>query len=198
MPLQGDILVPLISAGSGLLGVAVGGYFAAHNLKRERQQHFLREQLSEFYGPMLAWRALVPAKSETRMKMSGAADAAWRELISRAQEIGIDEVQKVSASRFPLFEKIIKDNNHQLAEEIIPAYRRMQDLCVTKMYLAERSTREHFVAFTEFVEVWTRWLADAIPGEVVQELGHSEEKLVPFYQDLAANFERLQRSLRER
>jgi hypothetical protein len=43
-------------AASGLLGVAVGGYFAAHNQKRERQHRRLSDQLAEFYGPMLALR----------------------------------------------------------------------------------------------------------------------------------------------
>jgi hypothetical protein len=191
-----ELLIPLISAASGLLGVAVGGYFAAHNQKRERQQHFVREQLTELYGPMLALRARLLAKSEARLKISSAAGAAWSKKVNRAYKVGMDEVDKLEQGFSP-FEKITDYDNHQFKDEILPAYRRMEDLCVSKMHLAERSTRGHFAALTEFVEVWNRWLTVSIPGAVVQELAHSEVNLHPLYEDLAENFERLQHILRE-
>jgi hypothetical protein len=195
--MAGELLIPLISAGAGLIGVAVGGYFAAFNQKRERQQRFIREQLGEFYGPMLALRAQIRAKSEVRVKIHGAADHAWRKVMERGYSIGIDEVERLDRERFPLFEKILEYNNRQLAEEIMPAYRRMEELWISKMHLAESSTREHFRALTEFVDIWNRWLSGAIPGEVVQQLNHSEQYLLPLYEDLVTNFERLQGNLKE-
>ena len=193
-----EVLIPLISAASGLLGVAVGGYFAAHNQMRARQQQFIREQLSEFYGPMLALRAQVLAKSEIRLRIDGAADTAWRKNVGGAHKGGIAEVEKLTQERFPLFAKIIDENNRQLAEEIIPAYRNMFELFVSKMHLIESSTRQHLTALTEFVEVWNRWLGGSIPAEVAQQLEHSEKKVYPLYENISENFERLQKQLRER
>ena len=41
-------LAPLISAASGLCGVALGGIIAFRSQKRGRREQFIREQLSEF------------------------------------------------------------------------------------------------------------------------------------------------------
>jgi hypothetical protein len=193
-----EIVIPLISAGAGLLGVLVGGVVATWNQKRERQQRFLSEQLSEFYGPMIAMRSLARAKAEIRLKIDTAADKAWNRNVEEARKYGRpDELEKLSHERFPLFDKILEYNNFELAEEVIPTYRRMRDLCVSKIHLAGSSTREHFSALTEFVEIWDRWLAKSIPPEVVKELQHSEEKVYPLYDDLADNFERLQQARRK-
>ena len=53
------------------------------------------------------------------------------------------------------------------------------------MSLADPSTRDHFGALVEFVEIWNRWLDKTLPKETLEFLGHSEEKLKPFYKDLA-------------
>jgi len=90
----------LIAAAAGLVGVAVGGYWAAHNQRRERQQRRISEQLAEFYGPMLGLRAQVLARSELRLKISGAADVAWRLLVAGARQAGIEHVKEVSEGRF--------------------------------------------------------------------------------------------------
>jgi hypothetical protein len=187
----------IIAAASGLLGVAVGGYWTAHNQKRERQQRRISGQLGEFYSPMLGLRAQVLAKSELRLKISGAADAAWRTMMDRAYKVGIEEVEKIDKERFPLFENIIEHDNRQLAEDIMPAYRKMVELFTSKMHLAEFSTLQHFAVLLEFVEIWNRWLDKSLPGEVLTQLNHSEEKLYPFYEDLGNNFARMQQALRE-
>ena len=123
-----EIFGAMIAAASGLLGVAVGGYFTAHNQKRERQQRRISDQLTEFYGPMLGLRAQVLAKSELRLKISGAADAAWRTMTERAYKVGVEHAKRIDEERFPLFEKIVEYDNRQLAEEIIPLYRTMVGL----------------------------------------------------------------------
>ena len=73
-----DISGPVIAAASGLIGVVVGGCVTAHNQKRERQQRRIGEQLGEFYGPMLALREQVLAKSELRLKIAGEAESVTR------------------------------------------------------------------------------------------------------------------------
>lgn len=50
----------------------------------------------------------------------------------------------------------------------------------------------------EFVEIWDRFLADALPGEVVTKLGHAEEKLHVFYDHLERKLSALQAEVKDR
>lgn len=198
-----DMLSVAVGAGAGLIGVWVGGYFTAHNQKRERQQRRLSEQLAEFYSPMLALRAEVLAKGELRLKISGQAESTWQAMMERAyqrkdvKEGNIDFVEKLTQDRFPLFEKLTEYENRQLREDIIPAYREMLGLFKTKMHLAEFSTLRYFPALLEYVEIWNRWLDQSLPVEVLGQLGHSEERLYPLYEDLADTFALMQQALQE-
>lgn len=191
-------LLAFISATGTLVGVLVGGWLTSRNQKRERQTRFFREQIGEFYGPMLAMRAEVLAKSELRLKISGAAGAAWHGLVAEARRGGgIQLVREVREASFPIFEEIIKYNNRQFAEEIMPIYRKMAERFVEKMHFAEVSTIGYLEELIDFVEIWNRWLAESLPGEVVERLGHSEEKLFPFYRDVASQFVALQTEVKE-
>ena len=98
---------------------------------------------------------------------------------------------------FPIFEEIIKCDNRQFAEEIMPLYRKMVELFVGKMHFAEVSTMAHIEALIDFVEIWNRWLAKSLPAKVVERLGQSEEKLFPFYRDVASHFLALQAKVKE-
>jgi len=51
--LLSQILAPVIAAVSGLGGVLIGGHITSQNQKVERQQRFIRDQLTEFYAPLL-------------------------------------------------------------------------------------------------------------------------------------------------
>jgi hypothetical protein len=168
-----------IATASGLLGVAVGGYLAAHNQKRERQRRRVSIQLAQFYGPMIALRAEILVKNEVRLKIGGAPDVAWRGMMEHAYKVDIEYVEKINEGRFPLFERIIDYDNRQLAEDIVPAYRKMAELFTCKMHLAESSTIRYFATFVEFVEIWNRWLDNSLPSEVLRELGHSGKKALP-------------------
>ena len=157
----------ILGAASALLGVAVGGYFTLHSQKRERQQRRISEQLAEFYSPMLALRAQVLAKIELRLRIAGGADSAWRAKVDLAYKSkeAIDQVDRLTKERFPDFEKITDYDNRQLAQEIIPAYRKMLELFALRMHLAEFSTIQHFQALLDFVEIWSQL---RIPGEADQ------------------------------
>ena len=147
---------------------------------------------------MFAIRAESLAKSELRLKISGEADSVWRELINdEMQGGGIEGIERARRVSFRTFAAIIEYNNRQLLEEVIPSYREMVRLFVEKMHLAELSTITHLEELIEFVEIWNRWLAESLPSEVVERLGHSEEKLYPFYRDVASHFVRLQADLKE-
>src|ERR1039458_4535188 len=149
---------------------------------------------------MLALRAQVLAKIELRLRITGGAESAWRAMVERAYKSreAIDHVEKLTKERFPDFAKITDYDNRQLAEEIIPAYRKMLELFALKMHLAEFSTIQHFQALLDFVEIGSRSLDQSLPVEVLGRLNHSKENLFPLYEDLADNFARMQQALREK
>jgi hypothetical protein len=185
-----SLLGPLITAVVGLVGVGLGGLLISWNQRKERRERFVLDQLREFYAPMLGIRERLRAKNEVRLKVSAAANAEWPRLMSTARESG--NLRETRERLSPEFGKIIEYENQQLKEEIIPLYRQMMDLFTAKMHLTEPSTRKHFPALVDFVEIWERSLGGALPREVVPLVGANEETLISFYTDLETNFERLQ------
>lgn len=88
--------------------------------------------------------------------------------------------------------KIIEYDNNQLREELIPLYRKMLDIFTEKYWLADEDTRAYYQEFLEFVEIWERFLAEALPGEVIRKLGHTEENVLPFYEHVERKLSVLQ------
>ena len=154
---------------------------------------FLHEQLCEFYGPMLALRAEVLAKSEVRLKIGDAAHGAWLRIF---EDLGEADLRMIDVDFSP-FERIIEEDNRKLAEEIIPAYQKMVQCFLAKIHLSEVSTIEHLEQLVAFVDIWQRQLSGTLPAQVVERLGNSEKKLYPFYRDLTSHFLRLQDQLKE-
>lgn len=190
-------VAPLISAASGLCGVALGGILALRGQKRERRQRFIREQISEFYAPMLGYRERLKARGELRLKVHNAAGSEWARLAERTREMGMDAMRGLQEQRWPEFQRVIEYDNKQLEEADIPVYRQMLDLFTSKVHLAEPSTRAHFSALVEFIGLWERFLTDNLPHEVASRIGADEENLKPLYADLNENFARLQAALKE-
>ncbi|MDY6839425.1 MAG: hypothetical protein SWH78_15780 [Thermodesulfobacteriota bacterium] len=187
----------IISALSGLLGVVIGGYISAQNQRKERVHRRIREQLDNFYGHLLGLRAQILAKSEVRLKVEGATSKAWGELVSRSRLSAVRDSESLrqTEQRFPDFEKVIEDSNRQFVEEIMPLYREMVNHFASNMGLAKASTLQYFGALVEFVEIWDRWLRNTLPPEAGRVLGHSEDQLKPFYDDLYRSFELLRLEL---
>jgi len=67
-----------------------------------------------------------------------------------------------------------------------------------KLWLAEPDTRAYLPALIEFVDLWDRWLAESVPGEVIEKLGHSEKHLHPFYEHLEKRHDELRSVLAAR
>jgi hypothetical protein len=59
------------------------------------------------------------------------------------------------------------------------------------MWLTEPSTRRHFQTLVEYVEIWNRHSAGAIPKEAIPFLDHREDKVKSLYEDVANHFESL-------
>ncbi|HEX7079721.1 MAG TPA: hypothetical protein VF329_01745 [Gammaproteobacteria bacterium] len=170
------VIVPVLSA---LSGVAIGAWLAS---RRERNQHklaFLEKQLSRFYSPMLGLRNEIKTHSELRLRIQNEANQAWRALCAENEQLDIEKRQQMTKERSPEFTRIIEYDNTKLHEDLLPAYRRMVDLFRDQYWLAEVETRSFYAPLLEFVEIWNRWIDEALPREVLQRLQHSEEHLVP-------------------
>jgi hypothetical protein len=171
---------------NSLLGALVGAWvvyhFGVRQLVAQRRLGFVERQLTEFYAPLAGLRKQIRAKSELRLKISNAANGAWRDICS---SYGGQPVHDHEA-RFAPFKKIIDYENDQLKNELVPMYRQMLAHFTEHYHLADAETPNYYEGFLEFVELWNRWLVDSIPGEVIQRLGHTEEKIKRFYDHLEA------------
>src|SRR2546426_6785184 len=112
---ESSIASVLIAAISGLGGAALGAWLTARSQKAERRNARIRQQVDEFYAPLLAMRVQIFTKSTVRTKIAGAADTAWRQLAEGTQK---EKLQALLTERFPDWEKIIEENNRQLVEEL--------------------------------------------------------------------------------
>lgn len=90
------------------------------------------------------------------------------------------------------YRKLIEYDNNQLREELIPLYRKMLELFTEKYWLADEDTRGYYQGFLEFVEIWERYLAEVLPGDIIRKLGHTEEKMLPFYEHVERKLSALQ------
>lgn len=181
----GSIVAALLSASISALVVY---YFGIRQLAKQRSSDFRKEQLSQFYAPLAGMRKQVRAKSELRLKVSQAANAAWQEICEQYR----GAIMHDHEDRYAPFRKIIEYENTQLESELLPIYREMLKLFTERYHLAETETREFYDSFVEFVEIWNRWMAEALPGEVLEKLNHGEEHVLPFYEHLEKRVATLQ------
>jgi hypothetical protein len=173
---------------SGAIGAVVVYFFGIRRLAVERRIGFRERQLSEFYAPLAGIRKQILSKSTFRLKVSNAANAAWHDICrSYGSQIMLDHEE-----RYAPFKKIIEYENAQLENELIPLYREMLKLFTDRYHLAQPETRDFYAQFLEFVEIWNRSLAGALPGEVLEKLGHDESRVTPFYEHLETQVGELQ------
>lgn len=127
-------------------GVLIGAWLTRQREFESRRHQFLVRQLHELYAPLLGLRTEIRVRSELRVRVHGAADAAWRDLVAQARERGIEAVGRVSTERGPEFKQITEYDNQVLAKELITTYRRMLITLRDHLWLAEAETRRHFSA----------------------------------------------------
>ncbi len=140
----------IVAVVAALVGVVLGDRLAYLRERATRKHEFVRRQVEEFYSPLAGIRHEIRAKSELRVRISSAADAAWRRLCDEVRDEA-HELQALSDERFPEFKKIIEYNNQQLAGDLLPSYRKMLDLFREKYWLSNDSTRQHYGALVERV-----------------------------------------------
>ena len=175
---------------SALVGGLVVYVFGIRKLSIELRNAFIQKQMSEFYSPIAGCRKRIRAKCEVREKVSSAANEAWKELCAPYTEA--KQPMHNHAEQYEPYGKIIEYDNNQLREELLPLYRKILDLFTEKYWLADEDTRAYYQGFLEFVEIWERYLSRALPGDVIQKLGHSEENVLPFYEHVERKLSALQ------
>lgn len=187
-----SIVVPTLA---GLAGVVIGAWLTGLREKRHRRHQFISEQLRSFYSPLLGLRSEIEMRGDLRLRISAAAESAWRTLCERARAEGPESLRRLTEMRSAEFTEIIKYENRQLVEELIPAYKRMVAIFRDNLWLAGSDTRAHFGKLLEFVEIWERWLARSLPAEVLETLQHSETELQPLYEHLQQRHDELRSRL---
>lgn len=156
-------------------------------IKEERRLTFVEKQLSEFYSPLLGLHKEIRAKSELRVKIEEAGGKLWNEGVAAGLPPSIEPT-----------EKEIAYNNKQLRDEFLPMYREMLAIFRKGYWLAEPETRNFYADLVEYVEGWTRWEAGGVPPAVMQKIGHTEEKLRPFYNELTERTDVLRKELAQK
>lgn len=190
-----QLVTAIISAGSGMFGVIIGSSVTVVNGYLQRRRAGIRQKLEEFYGPMLAIRARIKAKSELRLRLSSIAGEEWAKLFSTGKADNPETSKKIDHDRWPEYQRLIEQANEETGSEIIPAYKEMVDVFVAKLYLANEVTRSFFSVLVEHVAVLDMYFKSPLPREVARRLDHSEKKLDPFYEELEKQFVTLQKQL---
>lgn len=187
----------IIPATAGLAGVAIGAWLTSRREQKQRKLAFLEKQLSMFYSPMLGLRNEIKAHGAFRVRVQNEADAAWRQLCAETEKLDVEARRRLLSERGPEFTRIIEYDNTKLHEELLPAYRKMVELFREYYWLAEPETRAYYDSLLEFVEVWNRWIAKALPSEVLERLGHGEDNLAAFYEHIEQMHSAIRQKLKD-
>jgi hypothetical protein len=159
-------------------------------LNETRKLEFIERQIEEFYSPMLGCLRKIQAKSLLRFEIEKVSEGTWKEICEKHPSPFLDHEKY-----FEPFMKTIRYNNDQLRKEIIPLYDEMVVIFTDKYWLATPSTRKWFSELSAFVDLWHRWFEETIPNEVIQQIGHNEDQLKPFYKELECQIDTLYKTL---
>lgn len=178
----------LIAAASGLLGVIIGGLITTWNQRNERKISYLRDQLRDFYAPLLGMCAQTLAKARTSPKI--AKSRIDERLNQLNQTSNPDAINRISDEFLEYDKRIDEDNKNQFDNEVFPAYRDMLDRFTNHMWLSEPSTREFYDGLVELVELLR------LDKENVNEPGVAGERFRR-ENELFKNIERLNKDLQD-
>ena len=179
-----EFLVPPIAT---LLAGYIGVQFGVKQIHIQKHLSFVEKQLTEFYSPLLGIHKEIRAKSEYRLKIETISGRQWKEKAEKGVQQSTESVHSE-----------IEYNNRQLNEEFLPMYREMLSIFRSGYWLAEPETKEFYSELVEYVEGWNRWKAKGATPDTMQEVGHSEEKLRPFYAELEKRTDILRKELAQK
>lgn len=189
-----SIAVPAVF---GLLGVIIGAFLTSMREQKQRKLAFLEKQLSMFYSPMLGFKNEIRMHSAFRERVQNEVEAASRQPYEKSESLDIEARQRITSERSPEFKRIIDYDNTKFHKELLPAYQKMVELFRNCYWLVEPETRVFYADLLEFVEVWNRWNANVLPVEVLEHLGHGEDKLAPFYAHIEQTHDAIRQKLKD-
>ena len=132
----------------GLLGTIGTQWATGRREKAARQMTFKKQQLEEFYGPLLAAHREIRARGELRVKLQQAVDAQHTEDMLDAGASGgaarHDRINAATDTHIPAIVTNIQEEGQTFRDVLMPRYRSMIDIFRDKMWLAEPETRDYF------------------------------------------------------
>jgi hypothetical protein len=180
-------IVAALGAG-GWIGSVISSWLSSRREKAQRRVAFRKQQLEEFYGPLLAMHKEIRARGELRVKLAQAIDT---EHMKGMLAAGRDKVEDASNEHLPAIVANIQDESETFRSVLMPRYHDMIDVFREKMWLAQPETREFFSQLVEYVDVWDKILARKLPNSIASSVGHTERNLHPFYRHLQEMHDRL-------
>jgi hypothetical protein len=175
----------------GIVSTAILTYhFALRKFRKEKRLDFVREQVTQFYSPLVGCIRRIRASSELRVELSRAASIAWQKICEENPRPFTDHEK-----HFEPFKKHIEDENVRFPKYLLPLYDEMVDIFTKNFWLAENSTKEYYRELCRYVELWHRHFDDSIPPRVYEEVKINEQPLLPFYDNLERNLEKLRDEL---
>jgi hypothetical protein len=175
---------------SAPLGAAISYFFTARHFRNRKAYEFAERRLVELYGPLCSRMERLRADGKLGLAISTARNEAWKEKCSHAPVPFLDHEKA-----FVPYGRSIDYENRHFRDVVMVLYDEMLAILNTKRHLAFQSTLAHYDALYRFVELWHRWLAEAIPGEAIQRIEVPGEELQPLYADMQARHDALARKL---
>jgi hypothetical protein len=176
--------------GPAFAGAGITYFFTGRRYKKQEVYDFTKRRLNELYGPLCSRLGQLRASGKMKVAIFQAKDAAWKEKCERRSAPFLDHEEA--------FEPYAKSNDYEnkhFRESVIPLYDEMLKILNEKRHLAFPSTLRFYDPFYRFVQLWHRWLDDAIPGEAIKKIEVPEEKLQPFYSEIETKHAALLRRL---
>ena len=182
---------------TALLSAVVGGiitnWLIGRREEKKRRLDFKERQLREFYGRLWGTRLEIRSLSVFRGVIAGTT-------LNRAQELTKDFTletwEESKGSRDIVDEEHQRDiefSNKQLHDELLPAYRKMQDVFRENIHLGDPESWAYFPLLVAFNNGWKRnneggWSNLPLSGSGVAV---KEDELFPFYEHLDAKVREL-------
>lgn len=175
---------------TALLAALTGRYFAARHYTRRKTHEFAERRLADLYGPLCSRLMKLKADGALKVAIFQAKNEAWKDKCERAPAPFLDHEKAHEP-----YKRSIEYENRHFRESVMPLYDEMLKILDDKRHLAFPSTLRFYDTFYRFVQLWHRWLDDAIPGEAIERIDVREEELELFYADIEARHASLVRKL---
>ena len=190
---QGNIWIELIDLAKIVLPLIIVAYlsYKLGNKKSryEKKLEFINKQITEFYSPMMGYIYRIEASYSLQKELSKLAEDAWKEIsANNLDKNNLDE-------EFKPFQKLIEYDNKITNEEVLPLFYKMHDIFTQNYWLAEDSTKPHYLKLSRYVDVWRRYQDDSLPRQVLWKMEKDENLLIPFKTDIKNKLDYLKKSL---